>query len=178
MGVNVWHNSSVNYTHILTCVVLTPNSYQFVILTLSHTHTHTHTHSLSTPLTSLLTPHPSPIHSTEVCREPEIVKKCRHTLKLVPMNPHVRTYYIAVGSPRELDVSTHYNIHINNVLALYRYVLTQNSVSSVDTLVSCPFCDVHMLCYHYYIENVLYTLSVVLNDSTIVLFTCCEVYIW
>ena len=41
---------------------------------------------------------------TEVCTEPEIIKKCKYTLKLTPMNPQVRTYYISVGSERELMV--------------------------------------------------------------------------
>ena len=43
---------------------------------------------------------------TEVCKEPEIIKKYKYTLKLIPMNPHVRTYYISVGSERELMVSS------------------------------------------------------------------------
>ena len=43
---------------------------------------------------------------TEICQENEIVKKCRYTLKLIPMNPQVRTYYISFGSQRELTVGS------------------------------------------------------------------------
>lgn len=41
-------------------------------------------------------------YKTEVCKESEITKKYKYTLKLIPMNPQVRTYYISVGSEREL----------------------------------------------------------------------------
>ena len=44
-------------------------------------------------------------YRTEVCMEPEIVRRYKYTLMLIPMNPQVRTYYISVGSERELMVS-------------------------------------------------------------------------
>ena len=42
---------------------------------------------------------------TEVCTDPEIVRRYKYTLMLIPINPQVRTYYISVGSERELMVS-------------------------------------------------------------------------
>ena len=44
-------------------------------------------------------------HRTEICKEAEITKKYKNILKLAPVNPSIRTYYIAVGSRKELDVS-------------------------------------------------------------------------
>ena len=42
---------------------------------------------------------------TEICNDQEILKKQRWTLKVEPVNGALRTYYMSVGSKRELYVS-------------------------------------------------------------------------
>ena len=52
-------------------------------------------------------PHLSPSLRTEICHDPEIVKKQKWTLKVEPVNGALRTYYMSVGAKRELYVSIH-----------------------------------------------------------------------
>lgn len=45
------------------------------------------------------------MHRTEICRDPKIIEKYKWTLKLTPINPAMRTYFVALGSKREMEVS-------------------------------------------------------------------------
>ena len=46
-----------------------------------------------------------PALRTEICDDPEILKKQKWTLKVEPLNGSLRTYYMSVGAKRELYVS-------------------------------------------------------------------------
>ncbi len=48
-----------------------------------------------------------------ICRETEIVKKYPFVLKVSPLNPQVRTYFVSFGSKGELEVCFQLSKFIN-----------------------------------------------------------------
>ena len=114
------------YFHMYATITHTVTQYTCIKISRTCTHilTLTHTHT--------------PTHRTEICKEAEITKKYKNILKLAPVNPSIRTYYIAVGSRKELDVSWLSGTHVCVCVQLYYSVHDKAIADSARTV--CPVC--------------------------------------
>ena len=75
-------------------------------------------------------------HRVNICREADILKKYPFVLKLSPMNPHVRTYYVSFGSKGELEVGKG-TMHCSAV-----WYIAYNPVSQ-------SICSIHIKVIHF-----------------------------